>query len=360
MKTMRKIFLMAAVSMIMFACSNEKEKNDLPTPGSGQVFELSAVNELTDGIVSRTRPVYSQEAIQEVERVNVQVFQNNGTDYVYLKTYNVPGWIKGSTFMRFTVPDNDKLAAGDYEFLVVGQEATDNYTLTTPVAGTTKIGDVTATITAPGNESEIFAGLQSAMVTSEGVRVSMQMTRKVAGVLGYFKNVPAILNNTAVKYLRLTVSNADTKVELANGVGTTPTGTTYNIIDADLSGQTVTAEGVYAGNDLTAQGVVKLVNSQLYGRFLLPVGAVTMTLGLYDTNNNPLKTWTVVDGASSTLNLTANHFYSLGRKVNKGDTTGGGTPDPGDDDSAIDLLKDQVIIISIDPNWNTIHNLVIQ
>ena len=355
---MRKIILLAVVSMMIFGCSNEKDS--LPAPENGQVFELFAVNEPTDGVLARNRPLYSQEAIQEVERVNIYVFQNSGSDYVYLKTYNVPGWTKGSTFMRFTVPDNDKLSAGDYEFLVVGQEATDNYTLTAPTVGVTKIGAMVATITAPGNESEIFAGLQAAMVTSEGVRVSMQMTRKVAGVLGYFKNVPANLNNTTVKYLRLIVSNADTQVGLANGVGMNPTGSAFRIIDADLSGQSVTSTGVYSGNDLTAQGVVKLANSQLFGRFLLPVGTVTMTLGLYDANNNPLKTWTVVDGASSTLNITANHFYSLGRKVNKGDTTGGGTPDTGDDDSAVDLLKDQVIVLSIDPSWNTIHNLVIQ
>lgn len=358
MKTMKKIILMAVVGMMMAACSDGKD--GLSDPESGQVFELSAVNEPTKGVLARSRPLYSQEAVQEVERVNIYVFQNNGTDYIYLKTYNVPNWTKGSTFMRFTVPDNDKLAAGDYEFLLVGREATDNYTLTSPVAGTTKIGEMMATITAPGNESEIFAGLQAAMVTSEGVRVSMQMTRKVAGVLGYFKNVPAMLNNTTVKYLRLTVSSADTQVGLANGVGAAPTGVVYNLIDADLSGQTVTAEGVYSGNDLTAQGVVKVANSQLFGRFLLPVGSVTLSLGLYDASNNLLKAWTVVDGASSTLNLTANHFYSLGRKVSKGDTTGGGTPDTGDDDSAIDLLKDQVIVLSIDPSWNTIHNLVIQ
>lgn len=125
---MRKIILLAVVSMMIFGCSNEKDS--LPAPENGQMFELFAVNEPTDGVLARNRPLYSQEAIQEVERVNIYVFQNSGSDYVYLKTYNVPGWTKGSTFMRFTVPDNDKLSAGDYEFLVVGQEATDNYTLT--------------------------------------------------------------------------------------------------------------------------------------------------------------------------------------------------------------------------------------
>lgn len=357
---MRKIMLMAAVSMIMFACSNEKDENSLPVPESGQVFELSVVNEPVNGIEARNRPLFSQEALQEVERVNIHVFQNNGTDYVYLKTYNVPGWTKGSTFMRFPVPDSDKLPAGSYNFLLVGQEATDNYTMVTPTVGTTKVSDMTASITAPGMESEIFAGLQAVTVASEGIRVSMQMTRKVAGVLGYFKNVPAMLNGTAVQYLRLIVSNADTKVLLSNGIGSVPTGAAYTIFETNFAGQTVTSDGVYSGIDLTAQGVVKLPNSQLFGKYMMPIGAVTMTLGLYDASNNVLKSWTVLDGASTTLNITANHFYSLGRKVSKGDTTGGGTPDPGDDDSAVDLLKDQSISITIDPSWNTLHNLTIQ
>ena len=355
---MRKMIWIAVVSVMLFACSDGKD--DLSFLEGGQVFELTAIIKPTKGALARSRSSYSREAMQEVERVSIYVFQKNATDCVYLKTYNMPGWTEDNTFMRFTVPDNDKLAAGDYEFLVVGREAIDHYTLTTPVAGRTKIGDMTALVTTPGNESEIFAGLQAATITSEGVRVNMEMTRKVAGVMGYFKNVPAILNHTPVKYLRLIVSSAGAKVELANGVGIDPVGTAYSIIDEDLSGQAVTAEGVYCGNDLTARGIVKLANSQLFGKFLLPVGSVTMTLGLYDADNNPLKTWTVVDGASSTLNFTADRVYSLGRKICQNDTTGGYIPESGENDFAVDLLKEQVITLATDSNWNTLHYLVIQ
>lgn len=85
-----------------------------------------------------------------------------------------------------------------------------------------------------------------------------------------------------------------------------------------------------------------------------------MTLGLYDVNNVALKTWKVMDGNSETFNILANNFYALGQKVAKGDTTGGGTPDTGDDDAPVDLLKDQVIAITINPNWAQFHNLTIQ
>lgn len=357
---MKKVLWLAVASMFMFACSNDKENSNVPDQSQDQIFELSAVNEAVDGTVTKTRPLYSQEAIQEVENVNIYVFQKNGSDYTYLSTFAVTGWSKGSSFMRYTVPDNNKLAAGDYTFLVVGREAMDNYTMTSLVAGTTKVGDVLASVTAAGNESEIFAGIKQVTVSSQGVRVSMTMTRKVAGILGYFKNVPAQLNGTDVRYLRLTATNAALNVNLSTGTSSQATGSAYTIFNLDFSGQTVTSDGVYAGNDLSSQGVVKVANSQLMGKFLLPAGAVAMTLGLYDASNNPLKTWIVEDGGTSPINIMANHFYSLGKKVSKGDTTGGGTPDPGDDDSPVDLLKDQVIVINIDANWTLIHNLVIE
>lgn len=355
---MKEILWTVAASMLLFACSNDKENvSDDP---QGQVFELSAVNEATNGVITRTRPLYSQDAIQEVENVNIYVFSQNGADYTYTSTYHVPGWSKGSTFMRFVVPDNSKLSAGNYNFLLVGREATDNYTLTPLTPGVTKIGDVLASVSVVGTESEMFAGTQAVAVSSEGLRASMTMTRRVAGLLGYFSNVPAILGSSNVKYLRLIMSDAGMNVNLSSGTSSMSFGAADTILNVDLSGQTVTSTGVFAGNNLSAQGVVKVVNSQLYGKFLLPVGPVTMTLGLYDANGVALKTWAVQDAGSPNINMMANQFYSLGRKINKGDTTGGGTPDPGDDDAPIDLLKDQVVVITIDPAWGTLHNLVIQ
>lgn len=359
--TMKKTILLIAASMLMFACSKENDGGKSTDEPPGQIIELAAVNELTDGLAAtKTRPLYSQEAIQEVERVSIYVFTDNGATTSYLKTYTVTGWSKGTTFMRFPVPDNDKLATGNYQLLVIGREATDNFTLPNLVVGTTKIEDVIAHVSAPGQESEIFAGVKPVTVSSQGVRVSMQMTRKVAGILGYFKNVPYDINGQTVKFLRLTCSNADTSVILSNGNGMNPTNTAYMLINADLSGQAKNTDlGIYTGNDLDAQGVVKVPNSQLFGKFMLPVGNITLTLGLYDAGGVALKTWTVQDNTSSTFNILANQFYSLGQKVKKGDTTGGGTPDTGDDDAPVDLLKDQVIVLTIDPNWAAIHNLTI-
>lgn len=363
---MRNILLTAAASLFIFGCSNDNE-NSPEIPEQGVVFEISTVNKTKEGLDSRTRPLYGQDALQEVERVNIYAFKKNTSDgnYYYNKTLTVDSWPKGSAFQRYSVPTNQELSAGDYQFLVVGQELTDNYTLTTPTVNTTQISDISASVSTPGKASEIFAGQKNATVEQTGgqkpgVRVSVEMTRQVAGVLGYFKNVPNILNNTVVKYLQITVTNANKQVYLANGNGATPTGATDTLLKVDLSGQTVTSQGVYAGNDLSSQGVAKVENSQLFGKFAIPVSSVSMTVALCDASGNVLKTWTVTDGNNTTFNISPNHFYSLGRKVSQSDLTGGGTPDPGDDDAPIDLLQDQVIAITINANWDTIHNLVIQ
>ena len=357
---MRKLYLIALASISMFACSKNDSSELTDTPSEGVVFELATVNQLANGITSRTRPLYSQEAIQEVERVSIYAFKKNGSDFLYDTTYVVPSWSKGSTFMRFTIEPLNKLQQTDYQFLVVGRELSDNYTLATLTRGTSKITDVTATVPAPGQESEIFAGDKSVTVSSEGVRVSVEMTRKVAGILGYFKNVPAMIGSNQVQALRLVITNGDKQINLYSGIGSVPTGTSYEIFNINLSGQTVTPEGVFAGNDLSGQGVVKVSNSQLAGKFIIPISGIRMQIQLCDASNAILKTWDVVNNSNQTFDLLANHFYALGQKVAKGDTTGGGTPDAGDDDAPIDLLKDQVIAITINPNWAQFHNLVIQ
>lgn len=348
-------------SAMLFACSDDDSPAPVidDNPNGNVTFEISAVDKLSDGLTRASASgIYSQEASQHVTRVSVYAFMNNGTDYTYSKTYDITGWSDGTTFKRYVVADADKLPAGDYKFLAVGRDASDNFTVTTPVAGTS-YSSMMATITQNGNETEIFAGTSTTPVLDKGSRVAIEMTRKVSGVFGYFKNVPQMLNGSTVKYLRLSASNANQQVNLTNGVGVNTATTPYNIINMDLSTQTV-SNGVYTGNDLSGQGVVKVPNSQLNGAFFMPVSSINLTLGLYDANGVAIKTWVVKDaGGVDVINILANNLYSLGKKVQAGNTNGG-TPDPGDDDDPIDLLTDQNIVISINPAWELVHNLYIQ
>ncbi len=354
------VFSIAAGMFVLAACSNE-ENFDVPSvPSDGTVtFEISAVSE---PLPSRSS-LYSQEATQHVTRVSIYAFLFNSStsSYLYQKTYQLPDWSDGMTFKRFAVPDNDKLPAGTYKFLAVGRDATDLWNVTVPTSSTT-YGDMLASVTSTGQETEIFSGSADATITSQGARVSIEMTRKVAGILGYFKNVPQQLNGQEVQYLRLSVSNSNQQVNLTTGTGINTTPASYNVMNIDLSGQRV-ENGVYVGNDLSSQGVVKVANSQLGGMFYIPVSSVTMTLGLYSSSGAAIKEWIVKDSANgnaSTFDILANHFYSLGTKGVAGSTNGGTPGDSGDDDNPIDLLTDQNIVITISPSWSLIHNLVIQ
>lgn len=352
---MKKNIFIFFLSIAFIACSNDENVPDAGQNPKGLVFEIAAKTQLNE--TKAGTPVYSQDSSQNIARISILAFKHNGTDFYYTKTYEISDWIVGSTFKSYTVPEADKLPEGNYSFLAIGRDSTDLYQITTPVIGTTTIGNITATIAASGDEYEIFSGTTQDSVYTEGTRVELTMTRRIAGILGYFKNVPQVLNGQTVRYLKLTANAGNKEMFVANGSGLSRD-TGYDIINIDLSSQTV-VNGIYTGNDLTSAGVVKLPNSQLAGAYMFPILNLILTVGLYDENNIAIKTWQVSEGASTTLNFLSNHFYSLGVKK-KPDTTTGGTTDPTDDDSAIDLLQDQVITISIDPAWNTIHQLDIQ
>lgn len=361
---MKNVMFLTVISLLMLSCSGE---DDLKSGGGTNVnsvyFEISAVDKLSDGMSTKT-PVYSQEPTQHVTRVSVLAFKENtpGGDYLFQKSYDITGWSDGTSFKRFAVPSSDNLPMGNYKFLAIGRDATDQYTVTTP-SSSTKFGDMMASVNASGQESEIFSGYSPDTIQSGlGSRVSIEMTRQVAAVLGYFKNIPVTINGDTVKYLRLKTTNSNQQVNITNGTGINTTATPFNIIDVDLSTQATASGGtICAGNNLSSQGVVTVPNSQLNGIFLLPVSGVNMTLGLYNKSGAALKEWSVKDtGNASNLNIMANNFYSLGTKTQAGNTNGGTGNDTSDDDAPIDLLTDQNIVITISPTWSQIHNLIIQ
>ena len=168
---------LAMLSMFLFACSD----NDNPAPSSenaetGVTFEISAVNELKDGGTSRGS-IYSQEATQHVTRVVVYAFLNNGSDYVYSKSFTISGWSDGTTFMRYSIGNSEKLSAGDYKFLAIGRDQTDLFNISSPETAH-NFDNMMATIAQSGDESEIFAGWSQANVSNNGgTRVCHLMAR---------------------------------------------------------------------------------------------------------------------------------------------------------------------------------------
>lgn len=357
---MKNILFLAIASMVMFACSNDDGASLPKEEDNGEiVFEVQAISK-----PDTRRPFYSQDTVQAVTRVNVYAFKNDGSgNYIYQQTIPIPSWISGTSMMTYTVPTVNKLPLGDYKFIATGQETSDQYLLSSLTAGTTNYTAVSVSVAAAGNEfpNEFYSGTASYVITGAGgARIYIPIKRNIAGVLGYFQNVPATYNGTPVRYLRLSITDANTSINLATGGASTPTGDPLNVINIDLNGQTIT-NGIYAGIDLSAQSVVKLPNTQLSGSFVIPVTGISMTLGLYDAAGNALKTWIVKDeNDNASFDITANQLFALGQKVQIGNTNGGTSPTPTtDDDVAIDLLVDQEITVHISAAWGVIHNMTI-
>ena len=63
---MKSVVFLSVISLLMFAsCSNEDNVDPVESENGSVTFELSAVNEIESGSVTRA-PVYSQEATQHV------------------------------------------------------------------------------------------------------------------------------------------------------------------------------------------------------------------------------------------------------------------------------------------------------
>ena len=83
---MKNVVFLSVMSLLMFAaCSEDDSKAPVENEYGAVTFELSAVNEIEGGAVTRS-PIYSQEAVQHVTQVNVYAFKSNGTDYLFEKS----------------------------------------------------------------------------------------------------------------------------------------------------------------------------------------------------------------------------------------------------------------------------------
>lgn len=134
---------------------------------------------------------------------------------------------------------------------------------------------------------------------------------------------------------------------------------------------------------------VALVKGSVFaGKFIVPfaltTGKNTMELQLLDKDKNILKVWNVTipdantaegngvqDVSASIFNVVRNHMYNLGIKVDQNIKPEPGKPDPDPDptpgpdpvdptpdvDQPEDLSKGQNLVLKVNDNWETIHQM---
>lgn len=389
---MKKNLLFAAAAGIMLfsACSNDEDviidgANDVNV--SGEI--TLALNAGGNGTESRAaRPVYSSEAYSGVTNVELKLFKKDGGNWVDATGVTTdlaeegwaisdwetqsavsPGTTDNKTTKTVKLKNLDKSA--EYKLVAYGYKKD----LKTTLDWTAALAK--ATPNAGENVEEIFAGEEVFSTNDKGkistTPVLVEMRREVAGVLGYFKNIPEKVGETTVKSVRVYASSSNTaynipSLDLQNQCGTAAGTERVTVLNLAIPTEGVTvADGIYTWNGVNSESLKTENNSLLGGCFLVPfakvVGKATFTIALCDENDNDLKTWTGVLDQKQTgeddtkiFNVNRNYFYSFGKKL-KANTT---KPDPENPDEPIDLSVNTEITIILNNAWGVIHNMGIE
>lgn len=258
-------------------------------------------------------------------------------------------------------------------------------------AGTTTLAAFTAsTATKTGYEIEELFATQSANATKGDVKNqgTLTLTRQVAGMLAYFKNVPATINGKDVAAIRIYANKSFTKFTyLATGDFNGTTAGSDNdllmeFIMADIS-TGKDADGYYTFNGMDSEtkkplakdyiapsGLTLKDNSIFGGRYLIPYdqhydtpSSSTLIVKLEDGEGSPLRTLKVTTDQTAggvdkyAYDIRCNNFYSIGQKL-KTETTDPG--DPEDPDEPIDLSSKSEIVVQINDAWKVLHDMDVE
>lgn len=380
MKTIRYILLF--IPLFLAACTSE----DIVEPDTGNegnvTFTFNAGGELT----TRTTLEGSGNK-QHAESVYLYVFNGQTDNATCTQVKNMP-WPKpeevGYTTTTRTYSIN--LPAGDYTFLAIGLDnaAGATYGLPSAIAAGSKLADAKATLASGRTkediaQSELFAGHVTATIKESGNNpVTINLWRRVAGVMGWFKNVPANVAKIQISlYTQQNGSGYLVKQEPTGDIRepehfkdylTTPVSTTEQdkiLVSINVPAGT-TAEQVLSGGSyvLPAAAPIKIEpDYDTYPDEDPRVGTeYTLRVELIGADGTTIKTQRVrmqegddlyipkfIDGGTGVLGfdpggpfrfpIVANRFYGIGTALAPIDLGGGG------DD----------IVITVNPDWEAIQ-----
>lgn len=240
--------LLALGTAVVSSCSKDEVVIDntpgVETPAEDGVQELILnMNSAGDGLTSRGgRPLYSSEAAQEIDRVVIKIIQRgdqgSGVDGEIVRSITIKDWqtvskqytVGGHGRMyTFKLSKEQKVAEGTYEIYAIGYTSKDSDSNTLYDFGTFADASsgpfsyVTQTLksTTDPDAEEVFAGsIKSITVDTDGNFVLtndnpennvLTLHRQVAGVIGYYSNIPVLMSGGDPTILNKT--NYDTYVK---------------------------------------------------------------------------------------------------------------------------------------------------
>lgn len=383
---------LAAMSLFTVAsCSSDDDLQAGMSIGAGDNVVTLALNPGGSGMAVRgARPVTSSEAANNVDKVVVKLYRNEGSNYSLVnETENGQTiyeqdvtWTQGTKTVKIPL---EHLAQGSYKLVARGYNNTST-AVTFNEGSTTGVSSINWTATATGDVEEVFAGELDLTVDAEGKITgtggnTLTMSRRVAGFLAYFKNIPTKVNETVVKSVRVVASNKATQYDIIGGTlaGYTPSSSsaTVNGTNADspatetvLCSFDMSSATNWVGGSPTDDSYTfttddnQVDNTVLGGGFMVPFGKVsgvnTLRVELVGDGDAVLKTFKVKMPSSFAMeyDIYMNHFYSIGKKVSS-EGTGGTDPGTDDDDDPANLGGEGEIILSLSDAWDVVNDMVI-
>lgn len=366
------------ISFCLFAtigCSNEELIGEPSEPDTGEskvVLTFCATTSLT----TRTQLPGSQN-LQHVRDVQLYIFEGTGGDAVCVASEDVGWQDKASeaglhtTEQKYPVRYAGFKAGTDYTFLAVGMDEASKATYGLPDAigvNATTLQKANAVLaTGKGKDdiaiSELFAGsLVLAYTGSSSLTGRIDLYRRVAGVMGWFKNIPTQIGGTDVAALRIELYKAQNKsvplLKQTPDVIMDPIGET----DANKILVEIQAEGFVAGG-ITGKGsyVLPMIaplaistpgyEDEIYLkdytlRVVLVSADDSVLLEKRIKKNDSVDSETsggtgiIISTDAYRFPILANHFYGIGTADLPVDLD----PGTGGDE----------IVITVNPNWDTI------
>lgn len=452
------ILALAAGTFLFSACgSDDALEGGVAQNDAAQQIVLQVASD-GDGLQTRAgRPLYSSASLQSIENVRVLVYKADTKEIVYDSQKSLD-WKKSLEYttgghgrrLTITLKGDDKIKdAGDYKIVAVGYSNNSDYTFAQEDVKANAsfknqtYSDITATLAAGKDAEEVFAGEADLKIdadknitnkTDGELGAAVTMHRQVAGGFGYFMNIPAHIDGTKAKYLRLVMRSKNNVLTFNNFnrnfttsgenlkyvVNGSRSATDAPVADAHFSAGTnvftngddaytlysIDLDQWFPDGDKNGDGFlnekdkwthlesvkVALVKGSVFaGKFIVPFEKTadqkTMELQLLDKGGHILKVWNVTipaintdetagvkDQTASIFNVVRNHMYNIGVKVDQNIKPEPGKPDPNPDptpdpdpdkpkpgtDEPEDLSKGQNLVLKVNDNWETIHQLGIE
>lgn len=187
------------------------------------------------------RPLYSSMASQYVQNIKVY-FVDAQNKIARVVNVDKDYWKQSLAYnngrkLTISLKGTDKLETGKYTVYAMAYSTNHGYNAFMPVENTDDTAidnpwkDFYASVEAKNDPSEIFAGQATVLAVKSETEVGLKsnkgealvtLYRQVAGISGYFKNIPANVDGDVPTHLRLVASGKNTKVlfgELDTNVG---------------------------------------------------------------------------------------------------------------------------------------------